>query len=556
MESLEFSIESVVRISDRLAKEKIITDTAAISAPMDEQAINGANRALRRILLENVQGIRSLLYNAISFDSFYVYLPKQNLLIDSRTTYYENINPLNLDFLQLDTEKHEWSPTRAVDYYTLNGIKRYFGESETLLTFVTDIYNDDDGVGIRMATNIKADFLSDFYNRVQKGIPGTFMVLGNDGNVLVNSDPELTLQNSGLNLSMHQKLKNEKKQSGNFEIDIGGERYFAIYAISSNTLWNYVLLVPSMEIYGQIYDMKKYFILVMSAIMLLMIPVCFFITGFLYKPLEKLVLAMQEMEKGNLAIKIDDRRRDEYQKVYNGFNEMTRKLTSLLTDLSNEKVANKQLEINLLQAQINPHFLYNTLDSIYSIAILHKVDTISRMVAALSKFFRVSLSGGKTDVLLSDCLDIVKSYLTIQNIRFDNKIKYTVSIADEYMQITVPKLLLQPIVENSVFHGIEQKKGYCHLDISCLPLPGRSDLQIFVKDDGIGIPENKLNLIRQSMSDDTADAVDADGGGENYALKNLNRQLMMKYGKKYGLSIESVFGKGTTVTIKVPMLYD
>jgi two-component system sensor histidine kinase YesM len=251
---------------------------------------------------------------------------------------------------------------------------------------------------------------------------------------------------------------------------------------------------------------------------------------------------MQNVKNGNLDTAINDLRRDEYQKVYEGFNLMLGELKQLIDDLSNEKSLNKQAEINLIQAQINPHFLYNTLDSIYSIAVIYKVDEIAKMAAALSKFFRVSLSGGKTDTSLKEALDIVKSYVTIQNIRFSDKIQYEVLIPEQYMGITVPKLLLQPIVENSIYHGLEKKKGKGHLTISSSE--DEETLSLYIEDDGTGIPVEQLAALEKSISGEEDD--------DHFALRTLNKQIMLKYGKSYGLSIKSQYGRGTKVTILLP----
>ncbi|MDR0452092.1 MAG: sensor histidine kinase, partial [Treponema sp.] len=303
--------------------------------------------------------------------------------------------------------------------------------------------------------------------------------------------------------------------------------------------------IPAVDVLGQIYDRQRDFGLAVVLVTLLVIPFCYFVTGTLYRPLEKLVRAMQEIENGNINVRINDQRKDEYQKVYTGFNSMAEKLANLINDLSNEKSLKKEAEINLLQAQINPHFLYNTLDSIYSIAMVYKVKEISQMVAALSRFFKVSLSGGKSEVPLREALEIAKSYLIIQNIRFDNKIDYEISVPEEFLKITVPKLLLQPIVENSVYHGMERKKGRGRLSISCRA--SENVLHIDIRDDGIGISEEKLAVLKKSIYSGSA------GDSKGFALKNLNDQIVLKYGQGYGLNIESSQGTGTVVTVSIPV---
>ena len=539
---IESSLNSVRIISAPLLKEKEIEAAANSVSPMTDREIIDTNIAIRKLFYDYIQQIR-ISNSTFSFDSFYLYLPASNVLIDSRTTYYDNVNPENLDFVRRNPGENTWFTARAVDFYTINGIENRYGESK-LLTFTDQIRDESNKTILYLATNIRVDFLSDYYNRVERGIPGDFMIIDKNGNFIADSSSPQNREN-GISRRLLAGIKNSHALSGNFQVSEGQKNYFAVFSRSSYSMWNYVVLIPDVEIFGQIYNIQRFFVLIIIIITVLIIPVCFLIAGNLYKPLEKLVLAMQNVKNGNLDTVITDPRRDEYQKVYEGFNLMLGELKQLIEDLSNEKSLNKQAEINLIQAQINPHFLYNTLDSIYSIAIIHKVDEISSMAAALSKFFRVSLSGGKTDTTLREALDIVKSYLTIQNIRFADKIQYRIDIPEEYMEITVPKLLLQPIVENSIYHGLEKKKGKGNLSISCSHMEEK--LFIHIEDDGAGISEEQRRILEKILSGEEDTET-----GKHFALKTINKQVKLKYGKNYGLKIESESGKGTRVTISLP----
>ena len=538
-EYIESSLNAVRRTSALLLGEEKMEAAANFDGPMTDREIIDTNISIRKLFYNYIQQLR-ISYSTFGFDSFYVYLPNQNLLMDSRTTYYEDVNPENIDFLARGPGEPVWFTTRALDFYTISGIENRYGYTK-LLTFTDEIRDENNNTILSLASNVRFDFLSDYYSRVQRGIPGDFLIIDRDGNFIANSNTQQIWEN-GNNARLLSNIENSQRPSGNFEISVNERNYFAVFSRSFYSGWNYVALIPTVEIFGQIYNIQKFFVLLIAIITLLIIPMCFFIARVLYKPLEKLVLAMQNVKNGNLDTPINDPRRDEYQKVYEGFNLMLGELKQLIEDLSNEKSLNKQAEINLIQAQINPHFLYNTLDSIYSIAVIHKVDEISNMAAALSRFFRVSLSGGRTDISLKEALDIVKSYLTIQNIRFNNKIQYDISIPEQYMDIVVPKLLLQPIVENSIYHGLEKKKGKGHLSISCSVT--EETFAIYIDDDGVGIPEEQLATLTQTIL--------SGEGDKHFALKTLNKQIMLKYGKNYGLGIESQYGRGTRVTITLP----
>ena len=538
-EYIETSLNAIQRTSRLLLGEETLETAARFPGPMTDREIIDTNISIRALLYYYTQQIR-ISNSTFGFDSFYVYLPYQNLLMDSKTTYYENVNTANIDFLHQSPGETGWFTTSAVDFYTINNLENRYGYTK-LVTFTDEIRDENNNTILTLAANVRFDFLSDYYRRVQRGIPGDFIILDSRGNFIANSSTRHIWEDKN-NSRLLSSIQNSRGPNGNFEISVDKQKYFAVFSRSAYSGWNYVALIPSDEIFEQIYNSRKFFVLLIIIITVLIVPICILITRTLYKPLEKLVLAMQNVKNGNLDTTIKDTRRDEYQKVYEGFNLMLGELKQLIEDLSNEKALNKQAEINLIQAQINPHFLYNTLDSIYSIAVLHKVDEISNMAAALSRFFRVSLSGGKTDIYLKEALEITRSYLTIQNIRFNNKIQFEISIPEKYMNIIIPKLLLQPIVENSIYHGLEKKKGKGRLTISCSE--NEETLFIYVDDDGAGVPEEKLAALKET--------IESGEDEEHFALKTLNKQLILKYGKDYGLQIASRAGTGTRVTIPLP----
>jgi two-component system sensor histidine kinase YesM len=470
-DTIEFSLDSIALATDTMLSDPVIQKTAAWKGPMSREDIIRTNIACREVMLSYTKSFRAL-HSSIEFDSFYIYLPAQRLLMDSKTTYYENVNPANIDFIHLKEPGGARRPTREVDYWTLNDKERYFGESNKLLTYTTAIIDDDGTVLLRLAANVSAEFLADYYGRVQKGIPGTFLIQDSNGTILAestDSDPSATLR-AGLP---------------------GAGPFFEVSTSSPETGWKYILQIPDNEVYGSLENLQRFFMFAVAFIILLMIPAALILAKPLAKPYER-------------------------------------------------------LEVNLLQEQINPHFLYNTLDSLYSMAALGSLDAVKQMTASLSKFFRVSLSGGKNDVLLRDSLDIVKSYISIQNLRFGNKIAFTVDIPDELLEITAPKLLLQPLVENSVVHGIEPSDGVRSLSISC-KRSDKDNLSIFVKDNGVGIERGKLASLKAALAKNTR---------EYYGLTTMNQMLKMKYGGAYGLDIESEEGAGCTVAVKIPIKYE
>lgn len=481
-------------------------------------------------------------------DSFYVYLQNQSAVIDSKTTYYEEITEENVDFLNKLKDKNYkggWFIAKPINYTTLNAKEDSLFNRKVLsyCEYIFDENNKTDAISI----NFRDDFINDHYNNIRTGIDGNFIVV-DENSIVISSREESQLGQSDEQISeINNRIKENKTDSGSFFYIQNNESKYIVYTISPYTKWRYIVEIPSHSILGKIYEIQNFIMIIILVTIILVFLITIALSDFFYKPLEKLVSAMQQIESRNLKIRIYDKRTDEYSKVYNGFNNMVVELKSLINDLTNEKILKKEAEIKLLQAQINPHFLYNTLESIHSMAKLNRVAEISQMVSALSSFFRTSLSSGKDIVLLEEAVKLAVNYLIIQNIRFKDKISYGINVPQNLLSCRVPKLILQPVVENSIYHGIEKKKGTGTVWISAQIID--DCLQLLVEDDGEGISEKVLKDIQQSIDNDSFE------DSKNFALKNINRQIKLKYGNGYGLVIQSISGTGTRVIITLPVVY-
>lgn len=545
--NIDSSLDTVTGMSDLILTDNNLISTAKIKYNIRDDEKIQKYAVIRDLLSFFIARIKT--QNMLAgIDSFYLYLTNQNALIDSKTTYYDNINEKNVDFVQKvksEENKDSWFVSTAVDYYTLNKIETRLGQDK-LVTYNKALKDENGNTIAVLAVNVSENFLSEYYNKIQKGIPGDFVIIDKNEDIVAYSDKNITGNKIDKYAELSSRINKLNNENGSFFLKIDNQDQFVVYSVSNYTKWRYIVIIPATEILGKVYEVQKFLFIIISITAMLIFAITFLLANNFYKPIEKLVYAMQKIENRNLDVRIDDKRRDEYQKVYKGFNDMVSELKSLIKDLTNEKILKKEAEIKLLQAQINPHFLYNTLDSIYSIARINKVDEISQMVSALSKFFRISLSGGKDTVTLREAIDLIISYLTIQNIRFKGKISFDVSVPDELIQCKVPKLILQPIVENSIYHGIERRKDAGKLNVSA-QAKGEV-LELYVEDNGVGIEENELNELRNSIESENFE------DSKNFALKNLNRQLKLRYGHEYGVRIESKLGIGTCVTVTLPIV--
>ena len=205
----------------------------------------------------------------------------------------------------------------------------------------------------------------------------------------------------------------------------------------------------------------------------------------------------------------------------------------------------KNLELKALQAQINPHFLYNSLEMINSTALLNNIPDIAAQVTALSRFYRLSLSQGKEIITIGEELEHIRIYIHIQNMRFQNRISYNIDVQEEVLKYKTLKIILQPIVENSIIHGIfekDSKSGVISVSVDKM----NDSIFINIEDDGIGIPEEKLkNLLNYSIPEEAS----------GYGIKNIDQRIRLYYGQKYGLSFLSKPGAGTKATVHIPAIY-
>ncbi len=206
----------------------------------------------------------------------------------------------------------------------------------------------------------------------------------------------------------------------------------------------------------------------------------------------------------------------------------------------------RKAEFELLQAQINPHFLYNTLDAIVWSAESGNQRQVVKMVGSLSDFFRTSLNKGKEIVLIREELQHVRSYLEIQQIRYQDILSYEIDSADSINNYTIPKITIQPLVENALYHGIKNKRGG-----GCISVIGREKedaVEIVVKDNGIGMTPERLEEVRKGLE------AEAPGQSAIYGLYNVNERIKLSFGAEYGISVESEYGEGSEVTVRLPKI--
>jgi len=225
---------------------------------------------------------------------------------------------------------------------------------------------------------------------------------------------------------------------------------------------------------------------------------------------------------------------------------MAAEISTLMRNVSEEHNRKIIATIQMLQTEINPHMLYNSLESIYSIAKINQQEEIANLVMALSRFFRIALSGGKHLVPFREAFELAKQYVTVQNIRLNYKILFTYDIPENIYDLNVPKFLLQPVIENCIIHGFQNKRGEWHINLS---VNEEGDWVVLtVRDNGIGIHDSTLARLNKRVENFN---FEDSAMGKGYALRNLNYQIKLKFGEESGIRLNSVYGEYTEVVIRL-----
>ncbi|MCR5278943.1 MAG: histidine kinase [Lachnospiraceae bacterium] len=323
-------------------------------------------------------------------------------------------------------------------------------------------------------------------------------------------------------------------------VELGGKGYLVCALPVSQSDWREVLAVP----YSAIREKMRKIYAAIPITLLLILPVIILVSwvmaSLVTKPVSELISNMKKAEIGNFDIPIAKYRKDEIGELNKNFNVLLTKISFLLEEQYRlgEEVKSEQLKA--LQTQINPHFLYNTLDLINILAINNDTARINEAVRALSHFYRLSLNGGAEETTIANEFEHVREYVTIQNLRFDDNVKLITELPEELREVKIPKLCLQPLVENAIYHGIlesESEKGTIRVSASAK----NGYIYVEVHDDGAGMTEETAASILEKPKNDK--------GG--YGVYNINERIRLAFGNDCGIWYESAVGKGTTASLRI-----
>jgi len=309
------------------------------------------------------------------------------------------------------------------------------------------------------------------------------------------------------------------------------------------TGWKLVGVTPSAALGIDGIKFRFFVLFVADLFLFLLAMINAFISDKISNPIKRLDGSVREIESGNLDVEIVPSGSYEVEHLGKSIKNMLGRIKVLMSDLVAEHNAKRKSEFDTLQSQINPHFLYNTLDIIVWMIENENSDKAVNIVTALAKFFRISLSKGKNIITVKDEVEHVRNYLMIQNMRFKNRFEYSIDMDEKVLSYSSLKLMLQPLVENAIYHGMEFMDGDGEIDVKVFKED--DSLYFTITDNGLGMSEDMVETL---LSKDFVPSKKGSGIG----VKNVNERIKLYFGSEYGLKVESEPDEGTKITIHLP----
>jgi len=399
-----------------------------------------------------------------------------------------------------------------------------------------------------IATDVSEDQLKRFFLPSGQMIEQRLLLLRDDDGVVLYDSFEngwtgTTFPSSGFVGQFRAGSQGEKT------IAVGGSKYLASFVRMDSEPWAIVSLTPLKDLTGTIDEINRVIVYFLIGYLICCVGVVLYITASFTQPIVRLVRYMRKLESGDYQQHIPpSRRQDEVGWLYRGFSSLIRKIEGLIVDASRAERDKKELEFQVLSHQINPHFLYNTLESIRWKAEKHGAGEVAKMVAALGNLLRLSLNQGKEITTLGRELEQVKAYVQIEQARMGQPIRILYGVDDELKELPFLRLLLQPLIENAIQHSIRNDFESGKILISARREGG--DIAIDIIDNGGGIPPEALAKLDMEEPPGGRSTASAKGVG----LRNVNNRLKLYFGEGYRLQIETGPEFGTKIALRHPIL--
>ena len=505
----------------------------------DDYVDSGIGKNMRSYEMSS-QAFSDTLLSRADISSIMIFGKKKMLLNRSMYTYQK----VALDYSKLDWyAKAVAKPQDAI----ITGPNRhsFFDTDDEVISLSREVQSYENGTfrGV-ILINLNMNKITEICNSFQEKQENFICIINDKGELVYEQ------QNGRERFAFDEKENRQelntalgKTKESCFRLNYRGEKYLVTRTDMKTTGWTLVSMVPYKSVMAETMAISGVMILAVAITLIVTLLLLNRILTGVVKPLKKLEKYMVQVNPDNMDQRMEILTDDEIGHLSMKFNQMMDRIRNLKEQVIEEQEDKRKYELQALQAQINPHFLYNTLDSIIWMAETNDSNIVA-MTEALAKLFRISLNKGNEEISLERELEHVKNYLIIQSMRYADKFTYEISAEPGVERCRTIKLILQPIVENCIYHGIKKKRGTGKITIRAYRR--EQNLIIEVSDDGCGMPEE---ICRKILSDE----IESENiSGSGIGVKNVKERIQLRFGKKYGLSYSSEEGVGTTVTYVLP----
>ena len=505
----------------------------------DDYVDSGIGKNMRSYEMSS-QAFSDTLLSRADISSIMIFGKKKMLLNRSMYTYQK----VALDYSKLDWyAKAVAKPQDAI----ITGPNRhsFFDTDDEVISLSREVQSYENGTfrGV-ILINLNMNKITEICNSFQEKQENFICIINDKGELVYeqqNGKERFAFDEKENRQELNTAL--EKMKESCFRLNYRGEKYLVTRTGMKTTGWTLVSMVPYKSVMAETMAISGVMILAVVITLIVTLVLLNRILTGVVKPLKKLEKYMVQVNPDNMDQRMEILTDDEIGHLSMKFNQMMDRIRNLKEQVIEEQEDKRKYELQALQAQINPHFLYNTLDSIIWMAETNDSNIVA-MTEALAKLFRISLNKGNEEISLERELEHVKNYLIIQSMRYADKFTYEISAESGVERCRTIKLILQPIVENCIYHGIKKKRGTGKITIRAYRR--EQNLIIEVSDDGCGMPEE---ICRKILSDE----IESENiSGSGIGVKNVNERIQLRFGKKYGLSYSSEEGVGTTVTYVLP----
>ena len=485
-----------------------------------------------------------------SVDSYLRTIMKSNIALFSKDGELVDTVPAARIKTDLDVTKEEWfSDTleRTENlHFTTPHVQYIFDNDENQYTWVITLtraveltrgVSTEQGI---LLIDITYGSLKQLLDSITMGNHGYLYMISSGGQLIYH--PQMQLIDAG---QLEENIQAAVGyRDGNYRESYQGRIRDVTVKSVGYTGWKLVGVTPEQDSYLNTLKTKLFMVFLVGLFLLILMIINASISSRITVPIRELEKSVNALETGNLDAEVYQGGSYESRHLGRSIGDMAKQIKVLMQDIVAEHESKRKSEFDTLQSQINPHFLYNTLDIIVWMIENEQKSEAVKVVTALARFFRISLSKGKSIITVRDELEHVRNYLMIQQMRFKNKFTYTIDAAPEVLGLASLKLMLQPLVENAIYHGMEFKDGDGIIAVTAVQK--EDGLWFTIQDNGLGMTEEQV----ESLLTEHAHVSSKRGSG--IGVKNVNERIRLYFGNEYGLSIESEPDEGTTIRIHLP----